>query len=434
VAHSYDAVVVGGGFSGLYAAALLSSKGQRVCVLEAAPHLGGRAFSYRDPKTGDEVDNGQHALLGAYAATKRFLTLLGTLSQVRFQQRLSLPFRTPVATLHLETPNLPAPLHLLFGLLTFGGLSVGERLLAIRFGAALFFGRKPGASETLQEWLTRAGQLGAPSERLWTPLAIAALNESPERASAMLFAEVLRRAFLSKASDSVIGLSSVPLSELYVRPAESFLTSRDGAVRLRSRAVALVRRSGRVVDVKINDGNTLHAGAVVLAVPPPAAGKLLLSAGLSAPWVGTMVERGSPILSVHLWYDRPVIEDRAPITGLWGSLIQWVFDRGHLSLVVSDSRAFALKTRAEAVQIASSEIARFFPLARTAKLLSAAVRKEPSATFAGSPEAQAHRPGPKTPVANVVLAGDWTNTGLPGTIEGACLSAEAAVAALPPVG
>src|SRR5258706_93280 len=152
MAQEFDAVVVGGGFSGLYAAALLSQKSRRVCVLESGPNLGGRAFSYRDPRTGDEVDNGQHALLGAYAAT----------------------------------------------------------------------------------------------ERLWNPLAIAALNEAPGRASAALFAEVLRRAFLAKASDSVIGISKVPLSQLYVGPAEAFLASRGGSVRLRSRATALLHRAGAV--------------------------------------------------------------------------------------------------------------------------------------------------------------------------------------------
>src|SRR5258706_15275548 len=130
MAQEFDAVVVGGGFSGLYAAALLSQKSRRVCVLESGPNLGGRAFSYRDPRTGDEVDNGQHALLGAYAATRRFLSLVGALSSVRFQPNLSIPFRADGAMARLAAPNLPAPFHLLAALLRFGGVTGGGRVRA----------------------------------------------------------------------------------------------------------------------------------------------------------------------------------------------------------------------------------------------------------------------------------------------------------------
>lgn len=426
-----DAVVVGGGFAGLSAATALAASGRRVVVFEARPTLGGRASAFTDPRTSERVDNGQHVLVGGYDETFRFLRRIGTEQDVYLQPTLSLDIVDAAGrSSRLRCPRLPAPLHLLGGLARWEALGWGDRAAALRLARGV--SRQARASETVREWLRRNGQTSRLIELLWEPLAVAALNQAIDTASAGPFAAVVERMFTVRRRDSSLGLPRKPIDELYATPARAFIEARGGSVCVS--APARIHVSPQLAAAV--RGAQTPAPVVICAVPwfalgdvfmdPPASLHELLAAAARTP--------ASPIVTVNLWLDRAVTGN--PFVGLPGRAMQWVFDKrtlfgessSHLSLVSSAADRIVGQSNEQLIDLAVAEITSALPAARAAVVRRAVVVRERKATFSLAPGMPA-RPATRTAVPGLFLAGDWIDTGLPATIESAVVSGHRAAAA-----
>jgi squalene-associated FAD-dependent desaturase len=422
----------------------LAGDGARVLVLEARPGLGGRATAFTDRETGERVDNGQHVLIGCYHETFRFLKTIGADSLVALDDglRVEIVDRQGERS-RLTSARLPAPWHLLVGVLRWAALSWGDRASVLRLGRPLRQAVRRVAAgrpldglvgeETLEAWLVRHGQTPRIRELLWDPLAVAALNQAASVAAAEPFVRVLALMFGGTTRDSAIGVPRVPLDELYARPAARFVEGHGGEVRTGARA-QIVCEGSRVRGVEVK-GERLEADAVVCAVPWHAFGRTFdpMPGPLADTAARAAAMADSPIVTVNLWLDRPVTD--VAFVGLPGRVMQWVFDKrqafgedtSHLSLVSSGASAVVGWSNQELVELATREIRESLPLARDASVLRATVVREKRATFSLAP-GQPVRPPQATGVAGLVLAGDWTDTGLPATIEGAALSGHRAAA------
>jgi squalene-associated FAD-dependent desaturase len=441
----FDVAVVGGGVAGLSAATALVEHGLKVVVLEARGELGGRATAFVDRETGERVDNGQHVLFGCYHETFRFLRRIRAESNVSIQSSLTIPFIGPDGERSvLRCPRLPSPLHLLAGVLTWDALPFRERLRAARLAPVLLGARSKSTGttysgsasrSTVAQWLTRYGQQGRIRDWLWEPLAVAALNQSPEEAAANAFIAVLSGLFGPDRHDSALVLPTRPLNEMYAIPARNYIEARNGSVRLH--ALSRVRiEQGAVRAVEIR-GEEIPVGHVIAAVPWFALEPLLTGdvTRLAPILQAASAMTSKPIVTVNLWYDRAVMDDA--FVGLPGRAMQWVFDKGqafgerasHLSLVSSGADALVADNNASLIALAAREVAEAIPAARAATLLRGTVIREKRATFSLAP-GEPRRPGVRTPVNGLFLAGDWIDTGLPGTIESAAAAGHRAAESL----
>jgi len=424
-----EVIIIGGGFSGLSAATALAERGVRVLVLEARPSLGGRASSFTDPSTGERVDNGQHVLTGAYRETFRFLRRIGTAADVHLQAGLAIDIveRSGRAS-RLACPSIPAPLHLLAGAMKWSALGWRDRLALVRLGRLSRPG--PGPRANVREWLEWHGQTPRLVELLWEPLAVAALNQSIDQASGAAFAAVLRCMFTTRRLDSSLGLPLKPLDELYALPSKAYIERQGGEVR--THAPARVSADAASASVRVRD-DEVPARAVICATawyslpavfenPPAPLESVIEAARLTA---------ASPIVTVNLWFDRDVCP--SPFVGLPGRAMQWVFDKrallgdaiSHVSAVSSGAESLVGQSNEEIVALALGELKAALATVRAAELRRSVVVRERRATFSVAP-GQPPRPPTLTRVPGLFLAGDWIDTGLPATIEGAVVSGHAA--------
>ncbi len=417
--------MVGGGFAGLSAATALAERGRRVLVLEARPTLGGRATAFTDPATGERVDNGQHVLFGCYHETFRFLRRIGTDANVRVQSRLAIDVVDREARgSRLVCPPWRPPLNLAAGVMRWRALGWRDRLAVLRMRRGRL--RTPRAGETVRQWLLRHRQTHRVIDLLWEPLAVAALNQGIDVAAAAPFARVLAGLFGPSPRDSALAMPLKPLDELYAHPSKHFIEQRAGEVRTSAQATIICRPTHSDVIVK---GEAISPRAVICAVPWHALPTLFDDA---PPLLASVVEHArdtaaSPIVTVNLWLDRPV--SSGSFIGLPGRAMQWVFDKrelfgsdaSHLSLVSSGAEGIVGQSNEQLIALAMQEVQAALPLAAAASVRRAVVVREKRATFSVAP-GQPPRPGTATDVPGLFLAGDWIETGLPATIEGAVLS------------
>lgn len=433
-----NVAIIGAGFAGLSAAVRLSAAGVKVAVFEQAPRLGGRASAFTDKATGERVDNGQHVLFGCYRETYAFLRAIGADGLAPLQPRLHLPMADRTGrTMDLRCPNLPAPWHLLAGLLRWPALPPADRIAALRVGQAIRRARRHGVDRaaaavpedlTVTAWLDRLRQPRTVRDWLWHPLTFAALNQSPDVAAAAPFVRVVSQLFGPEPDDSAVGLARVPLDEMYAEPAVRFIESHGGAVHLKSPATVLVDEGGRVAGVR-TPGGDLRASNVISSVPWFAFADLWREVPASIAQVARDASAmgSSPIVTVNLWFDAPVMS--RPFVGLVDAPVHWAFDKAtlvgeratHLAVVTSAADHLAALDNDDVTRVTLEHLTRAVPGVGRRRLLRSVVVREHRATFSVAPDGPA-RPGPDIGLPGFHLAGDWTDTGLPATIEGAVIS------------
>jgi squalene-associated FAD-dependent desaturase len=433
-----DVVVVGAGFAGVAAATALAERGARVLVLETRQRPGGRAYSWIDPETGEVRDNGQHVLAAFYDETLRLLRRIGTERELEADPAFRVHFwERGRGEYEIRCPRVPAPLHWIAAIAACRRFSPAARVSAawLRSKAARLAAREsrvdptPGPVPrelglTVDEWLSR--DVRDPDLiAVLTPLAIAALNERPEHGSASLFARVLDRLLGAPSNKSGLALARRGLGGLF-SGFERYIAERGGEVRYRATALGVRVESGRVVGVSLLGGDRVEAPTVILAVPHERV-TWLLRPELAEPYFEIAAVPWSPIVSTVHVYDRPVLPAR--FIGLIGTATQWAFDRGAVApsgFAVGTVRSAASEDAERPLDaIADETTAEFrevFPAARGAKLLHARVYKERRATMRATPGSDRLRPPVRTRVKGLFLAGDWTATGLPPTIESAVVS------------
>jgi squalene-associated FAD-dependent desaturase len=418
-------VVLGGGLAGITAALDCEEAGAQTTLLEVRPRLGGAAYSFE--REGLLLDNGQHVFLRCCTAYRRLLARLGSERRVVLQPRLEIPVLSPHRRgVVLRRNGLPAPLHLAGALLRYSHLTLAQRASAAR--AALALGRLEvgSASGTLGEWLAAHGQDAASVAALWDLIALPTLNLPAAEGSLALGAFVLQTGMLRHNDAGDIGFHVRPLSETLGEPAVRVLGEAGVDVRLGVRVEAVERLRVRA------GGEDLEADAIVCALPHERAGALLepLLGEEASRWSGL---GASPIINVHVVYDRRVCD--LPFAAGVGTPVQYVFDRGKAAgLDDGQYLAISLSGAAGEMELSSEQLreryldamAELFPRARAAVVRSVHVSREHAATFAARPGTESLRPGPRTSVAGLVMAGAWTNTGWPATLEGAVLSGHAA--------
>jgi squalene-associated FAD-dependent desaturase len=306
---------------------------------------------------------------------------------------------------------------------------------ALRVGLALktMNGKRARLADiTVREWLNELGQSPNMQSRFWDLMALATLNEAPERASADMFARVLEQAFLRTKQDSTMVISRVGLSDLYVQDAVEFIKARGGEVRMNASVNRIDFANDKVAGVTLTNGEHIEASAVISAVPYFMLKDMLAPELLAAHFPAVAEFKSAPIVSINLWYDEPVTA--LEFVGLLDSPIEWVFNknaiagdtkqRQHLALVISGAHQAAPQPKEFLIEMATDEMQRFFPKARQQRPAHAYVIKEQHATISHTVGITQKRPAQKTPLANFFLAGDWTATGLPATIESAVWSGQ----------
>ncbi|SDF09360.1 squalene-associated FAD-dependent desaturase [Pseudonocardia oroxyli] len=428
--------VVGGGLAGQAAALALADAGAHVVLLEARARLGGVAGSFR---RGDlDVDTGQHVFLRCCTAYRRFLHRIGAEHLVTLQDRLDIAVRSPTRSARLRRSTLPAPLHLAGALLRYGHLSPRERLGLVR--AALALGRVDRDDPAVDAvsfgaWLAAHGQGARAVDVLWDVVGIATLNARAQDASLALAATVFQLGLLDRADAGDIGWATAPLGALHDDAAHRALTAAGVEIR-RSTKVAGLRRAGGAWLIETGAGEETAVDRVVVAVPPAAAVRIL-PAGTVQDDLGT-----TPIVNVHVVYDRRVLAE--PFVAGVDSPVQWVFDRTaqsgaaavfgpaaqYLAVSLSAANDLLPRTAQELREHFVPALAALLPAARDARVLESFVTREPHATFRGAPGQAARRSGPRTAHPGLYLAGAWTATGWPATMEGAVRSGAHAAEAL----
>lgn len=429
--------VVGGGLAGISCALSLADAGVSVDLIERRAHLGGATWSFE--RNGRMFDNGQHVYLRCCNAYRRFLERLGTAELAPLQARLDIPVLSPrpgAAPLvsRIARSGLPSPLHLASSLLGYRHLGISDRARLGRALGALQHASPNDPSldeETFAAFLARNGQRPAAIERLWDLITLPTTNLRAAEVSAAVAVKVFRTGLIDEADAADIGWSTVPLAELHGSPAVRELERAGAQLRLRAHldTVELDDGAARVRDVVV-DGERIVADAVVLALPHEEVAETLPPGALG---VGRdLAQLGhSPIIDVHVVYAEPVTS-YAIAAGV-GTPVQYVFDRtqaaglgdgGGQCLAVSVSGADEEHGLRPEVLIEryTTALADLFPKARTTEIRDAVVSREHRATFRARPGTRSMRPGPVTPIANLFLAGAWTDTGWPATMEGAVRS------------
>jgi len=438
--------VIGGGLAGLSSAVALAEAGYRVRLLEKRPHLGGRAASYVLPG-GEHVDNCQHVTLGCCTNLEDFYRRIGAAEKIRFFDRLL--FAAPDGRRgSMESFPLPAPLHMAASFARFSLLgwndkvAIGRALLAIaRSGGRPKDISNDAGGITMLAWLQKHRQTERAIRRFWEVILISALDEELDRVDARYGIDVFWKAFLSTRAGYRVGIPCVPLGELYDGCKEA-IARRGGEVLLRAGVRGFQAKDNQVTGVEREDGAVETADYYVAAVPQDILPELLPADVVEreAVFLNLRNLRTSPITGVHLWFDKRIMNE--PFLTLLDSTTQWVFNKTqlnggsadaqgqYLQLVISASYSLVPRSRQEIIELCLKELHDVLPAIREANLVKGTVVKETSATFSPAPGSDRWRPAQKSPLQALFLAGDWTSTGWPSTMEGAVRSGYLAAEAI----
>ncbi|HEV2103422.1 MAG TPA: hydroxysqualene dehydroxylase HpnE [Candidatus Acidoferrum sp.] len=433
-------IVIGGGLAGLSAGVALAEAGWRVRLFEQRPFLGGRATSYVLPD-GEHVDNCQHVTLGCCTNLEDFYRRVGSAGKIKFFDRLV--FQDPQGRIgEMQAGMLPAPFHMTESFAGFAPLTLADKWSIAMAMLDILRGKghtadldEPGGISML-EWLKRRKQTPGAIERFWRVVLVSALDEELDRTDARFGVDVFWKGFLSNRTGYRMGVPSVPLAELY-DGCKAEIEKRGGEVNLRMPVRAIHVANGAVAAVEFDGGRQETADAYVFALPHPAMGELASDEiKRLEPQLGELGKIGvAPITGVHFWFDREVMTE--PFVTLLETTTQWIFNKTalygtsngarkekgqYLQLVISASYDLLQKPRQEIIDLCLKEVQQALPAARDAKLLKATVIKEAAATFSPQPGVDRWRPTQDTRIRGMFLAGDWTATGWPATMEGAVRS------------
>jgi len=433
--NSCDAIVVGGGIAGLAATVALAGADAKVTLLERRPYIGGRAYSYEHPAIEETIDS-QHVVVGCCTNILDLAQQAGMADTIRWYDELT--FLEPGGRRSLLRPgNLPAPAHQAISFLRAPMLNLQDKA-RIAAGLVRFLRGYPADdSESFAAWLSRTGQTERAIRHFWEPVVIGALNDNLERCSVKYAGKVFHESFLRSPEAGRLGIPAAPLSQFFAPVAE--LARKKGAtIKLKAGVERIEQIADRRWLVQAND-ESYTASSVVLATDFRQTRNLLASLQEPLPNEGFEKFIPAPITTIHLWYDRDVTGlDHAV---LLDTRIQWMFAKsrirrwpaergGYLELVISASWPELKMSREQILSSALQEIEMFFPAVKQAKLLKSGVLKEARATFSVVPGLDAFRPNQATQWPGLYLAGDWTATEWPSTMEGAVRSGRLAAGAL----
>jgi squalene-associated FAD-dependent desaturase len=433
--------VAGGGLAGLAAACALSDAGFRVTLYERRPFLGGRASSYEHPGTGEVVDNCQHVLFRLCTNLVEFYERIGIANQIRWFDQMN--FIEPGGRISvMKSSPLPAPMHTAPSFFKFSFLSTADKLAIARALTPITLTEQLDDGRSFQQWLDEHGQTKTAVERFWRPILVSALSEELDRISISAAAQVVRESMKSPQARQM-GVPMIPLTDLY-NAAGDYVRARKGEIHFRCSLESFADEKTSV-RVRVADSEQVF-DYLIAALPFDALARVLPEPPES---VGLREKishfENSPITGIHLWFDRQISDlDHAV---LLDRTIQWIFHKSRLQpmrqqensrtqigsyieLVVSSSKTLIDRTKNEIVELALAEVREFFPAAREANLVKSTVIKEVNATYSPLPGIDAHRPSAITEWPRVFLAGDWTATGWPATMEGAVRSGYLAAEAL----
>jgi zeta-carotene desaturase len=433
--------VVGGGVAGMSAACALAEAGLRVRLIERRGYLGGRASSYLHPGVNEVIDNCQHVLFGCCTNLIGFYERVGVASQIHWTRAMTMI--EPGGRRSVLGPSfLPAPLHGLPKMIAAHVFTLADKLALARAFRVLLRPVAADSTESLAEWLKRNGQTRGAIERFWRLVIASALNADLDSIAVPYAAKVIRELFMNSPDAGAMGMSSVPLSELYAG-VQQFLEAKGSEILFNTNVEAaewdeetsqwtLRTRGGEVVSDFLVLALPFEATEKLIAYMPPAVGVDALTCKIER-------QEHWPICSVHLWFDREITDLEHAV--LLDREIHWMYNKSrlqpwrelkgsYLELVQSASRQFAALPREKAIAQALAELAEFFPAVREAKLEKTALIKEVRATFGVPPGIDAFRPGSASPWPNCFLAGDWIATGWPSTMESAARSGHLAAEAV----
>lgn len=426
--------IVGGGLAGMATAVAALRQGLRVELFERSRHLGGRAGSFREPQTGQLVDLCPHVAMGCCTHLIDFCRRTGLIE--RFERYRDLHFFGPDGARYDFSASrwLPAPLHLIGGLMRLGYLTRREQWGIAGALVRLARHRATGGDgePTIGEWLRRQGQSDRVIERFWSVILVSALGERVDRASMAAARKVFRDGFLASRDAYEVLVPQVPLGQLWQHVGQ-WLTERGAKLHLDTRIERIECDGRQATGLLLPDGTRRRVDFVVSAVPWWQVRRLLRTNGdcppFSMPWLDSVEQiRPSPITAVHLWFDRAI--GQLPHAALVGRLSQWVF-RGasphHTQVVISASHALAARDRPDILAEVLGDLKTIWPATSAAQLLGWRIVTHPAAVFSVGPGTDRLRPAGRTPIENLLLAGDWTATGWPATMESAVRSGTLAV-------
>lgn len=423
-----EIIILGGGLAGLAAAVASVDRGCKVTLIERRPWLGGRASSPFVQRVGEEVDIGQHVFMRCCSAYIELLRKIGAWELVKLQHRLSVEVRSREGRIgSIEGSALPGPLYLLPSFLKYPFLSRGERLGLLPTLATALVTDRNRTDRSFHDWLIAHHQSEWTIERFWDFLVLPTLNDRVGKVSARMGLMVLQEAFL-KGHGADIGYARVGLSQLAARAAD-YIRERGGRVLLGKGAESLLIEGERVRGVGLSDGQILNGDLFISALPPDALLRVLPERWRRAPsFARAEGLRWNPIVNLYLWFDREVLEK--DLIAFWDSPIQWLFNRsrilgrpgGELCLSLSGAWEYIDRPPEGILQELLPELRRLLPRLGEAKLEKYLVMKQRRATISLAPGMERYRLPHRTPIENLLLAGDWTATGWPSTMEGAVRS------------
>ncbi len=415
-------IIIGGGFSGLSSAAYLSGSGFKITLLESSPKLGGRAYSLKDDETGSVIDNGQHILMGCYNYTLDFFKLIGAEKNLIAQERLKIIFlKEDFKHYPLAAPGVPYPLNLLFALLGYKAFSAEDKLRLLSFFSKLpLYSGKDLEKMTVDEWLHKENQSENASLSFWDILVAGALNTDKKKASAKVLADILKQIFFGGNKAATVIMPKYGLSETYCSDAENYIISKGGEIRCGETVNQLKSSGTKISEIVTSRGTLKDFDFVISSVPLFAFNRIDMAEKFK---IDLDLEY-SPILTVHFWIKENPLKES--FYGLIGSPVHWIFNRGdHITIVISNAGYLMNEPKDRLFDLTADEIQKYLPIKKI-DILSYKIIKEKRATFIASCAVNKKRPSPETIFNNFFLAGDWTNTGLPSTIEGAVKSGKTA--------